>query len=262
MGATEHRAHARGPLTLAFDIGGSHLKAGILNSAGDLISERVRVVTPKPAKPKAVVEGLVGLAGQLQHFDRITIGFPGVVRRDTVFTAPNLGTKLWHGFKLASVISEQLGKPVRMLNDASVQGLGVIDGRGTECVITMGTGMGFALFLDGRLSPHIELSQQPFKGGKTYDEYVGEKALEKVGRKRWNRRVGKIIEVLATVVMYDTLYIGGGNSRLIEPPFPPNVKIVSNEAGITGGARAWDERMDHLFEAPPSAFAVIAEHTT
>ncbi len=262
MGGIEHRARAKGALTLAFDIGGSHLKAGILSSAGDMISDRVRILTPKPAKPKAVVRGLVGLADQLKQFDRITIGFPGVVRRDTVFTAPNLGTKLWHGFKLASVISDQLGKPVRMLNDASVQGLGVIEGRGTECVITMGTGMGFAHFLDGRLAPHLELSQHPIKGGKTYDEYVGEKALEKVGRKRWNRRVRKIIEVLETVVMYDTLYIGGGNSRLIEPPLPPNVKIVSNEAGITGGMRAWDKRMDHLFEAPPSAFARAAEHTS
>ncbi len=262
MGGTEHRAHAKGPLTLAFDIGGSHLKAGILSPVGDMISDRVRIVTPKPAKPKAVVEGLVGLAEQLKHFDRITIGFPGVVRRDTVLTAPNLSTKLWHGFKLASAISERLGKPVRMLNDASVQGLGVIDGRGTECVITMGTGMGFALFLDGRLAPHLEFSQQPFKRGKTYDDYVGERALAKVGHKRWNKRVRKIIEVLETVVMYDTLYIGGGNSRRIEPPLPSKVKIVSNEAGITGGVRAWDERMDHLFEAPPSAFAIAAEHTT
>jgi polyphosphate glucokinase len=262
MGATDPRAHAKGPLTLACDIGGSHLKAGILSPAGDMISERVRVVTPKPAKPEAVVEGLVGLADQLPHFDRITVGFPGVVRRDTVLTAPNLGTKLWHGFKLASVVSDRLKRPVRMLNDASVQGLGVINGRGTECVITLGTGMGFALFLDGRLGPHIEMSQQPLKGGKTYDEYVGEKALKKVGRKRWSRRVRKIIEVLATVVTYDALYIGGGNSRLIEAPLPPNVKTVSNEAGITGGVRAWDERMDYLFEAPPSAFAIAAEHTT
>jgi polyphosphate glucokinase len=262
MGSIDNRAHGKGPLTLAFDIGGSHLKAGVLSPGGDMISDRVRIVTPKPARPKAVVQGLVGLAKQLKHFDRVTIGFPGVVRRDTVFTAPNLGTKLWHGFKLAAVISEELRRPVRLLNDASVQGLGVIGGRGTECVLTMGTGMGFALFLDGRLAPHLEFSQQPFKRGKSYDEYVGEKALERVGPKRWNRRVRKIIKVLETVVMYDTLYIGGGNSRLIAPPLPANVKTVSNEAGITGGVRAWDERMDHLFEAPPSAFAVAAEHTS
>jgi polyphosphate glucokinase len=208
-----------------------------------------------------VVAGLVGLAKQLQHFERISIGFPGVIRRGTVLTAPNLGTKFWQDFDLEHAIEEKLGKPVRILNDASVQGLGVIDGRGTECVITMGTGMGFALFLDGRLAPHLELSQHPIKGGKNYDEYVGEAALKKVGHKRWNKRVRKIVEVLETVVMYDTLYIGGGNSRLIEPGLPANVKTVSNEAGITGGVRAWDERMDHLFEEPPSAFVIAAEHT-
>lgn len=259
MGSTDDRGHS-GPLTLAFDIGGSHLKAGILSPAGDLISDRVRIITPRPAKPAAVVSGLVSLAEQLQHFDRISVGFPGVVRRGVVLTAPNLGTKSWKEFDLASAIGRELGKPVRILNDASVQGLGVIEGRGTECVITLGTGMGFALFFEGRLGPHLELSQHPIRGGKDYDEYVGEEALEKVGRKRWNRRVRKIIAVLETVVMYDTLYVGGGNSRLIEPDLPANVKTVSNEAGITGGVRAWDERMDHLFEETPAAFATAAEH--
>jgi polyphosphate glucokinase len=140
-----------------------------------------------------------------------------------------------------------------MLNDASVQGLGVITGHGVECVLTMGTGMGFALFVDGCLAPHLEISQHPFKGGKTYDQYVGAKAIEKIGRGRFNKRVRNIIEVLETVVMYDVLYIGGGNSRLLEPPLPDNVKTVSNKAGITGGVRAWDKRMDHAFdESPPS----------
>jgi polyphosphate glucokinase len=261
MGSTDYRARATGALTLAFDIGGSHLKAGVLSPHGVMISDRVRVATPKPAKPDLVVEALIGLARQLEHFDRVTIGFPGVVRRNAILTAPNLGTRRWHGFRLAAVLSEALGKPVRMLNDASVQGLGVIDGRGVECVLTLGTGMGFALFLDGRLAPHLEMSQHPIKGGKTYDEYVGEKALKKAGRRRWNRRVRKIIEVLETVAMYDALYVGGGNARLIEPPLPEKVKTVPNEAGITGGVRVWDRRMDHLFEEPLSAFDIAAEHT-
>jgi polyphosphate glucokinase len=255
-------ADGSGPLTLTFDIGGSHLKAGLLSPTGNMISERVRIATPKPAKPRDVIDALIRLAMQLGAFDRVTAGFPGVVRLNTIYTAPNLGNKLWHGLKLGAELSGELRKPVRILNDASVQGLGVIEGRGTECVITLGTGMGFALFLDGRLAPHLELSQHPIKGGKTYDEYVGARALEKIGRKRWNRRVHKIIGVLATVVMYDTLYIGGGNSRLIDMPLPPNVKTVSNEAGITGGARAWDQRMDHLFEEPPSAFAKAGEHAS
>lgn len=248
MSSNDSDVPADGPLTLAFDIGGSHLKAGVLSTAGQMVKDRVRIVTPHPAEPEKVVEGLMGLAQQLGHFDRITIGFPGVVRSDTVLTAPNLGNELWHGFKLASVMSEKLGKPVRMLNDASVQGLGVISGHGVECVLTMGTGMGFALFVDGCLAPHLELSQHPFKGGKNYDEYVGARTIEKVGPRRFNKRVRKVIEVLETVVMYDVLYIGGGNARLLEPPLPKNVKTVSNKAGITGGVRAWDRQMDHAFD--------------
>jgi polyphosphate glucokinase len=170
-------------------------------------------------------------------------------------TAPNLGTKEWHGFRLGAVLGEALGKPVRMLNDASIQGLGVITGKGLECVLTMGTGMGFALFQDGQIAPHLELSQHPIRKRKTYDEYVGEAALESIGRWRWNKRVHKIISILETVITYDMLYIGGGNARLIEPPLPANVKIVSNVAGITGGVRLWDGRMDHAFVDQPPAFA-------
>ena len=126
MTSTEVDTEAQGPLTLAFDIGGSHLKAGVLSPAGAMIAGPVRVTTPDPAKPDEVVEGLLDLAKQLDKFDRVTIGFPGVVRGELVVTAPNLGTKMWRGFKLASVIGARLGKSVRMLNDASVQGLGAI----------------------------------------------------------------------------------------------------------------------------------------
>ena len=236
------------PLTLAIDIGGSHLKTGILNAAGKMISEEARVVTPKPAKPAAVVSALIELAKPLGHFDRISIGFPGVVRMGRVLTAPNLGTKVWHTFPLAGELSKELGKPARMLNDASIQGLGVISGQGMECVLTMGTGMGFALFENGRLGPHLEMSQHPVKTGKTYDQYVGEVALQDIGRGHWNRRMRKVIGVMEVMVTYDTLYIGGGNARHLEQPLPDRVKVVSNEAGITGGVRLWDKRMDVVFE--------------
>jgi polyphosphate glucokinase len=246
---------AQGPVTLAFDIGGSHLKAGLLSPAGDMLKGPDRVDTPHPTKPEEVVELLVGLAKQLGACDRVTIGFPGVVRADYVVTAPNLGTDLWHGFKLAGRIHECLGRPVRMLNDASIQGLGAISGQGLECVITLGTGMGFALFDNGRLGPHLEMSQQPVKTGVTYDQYVGDAALDDAGRKRWSKRVHKVIKILDTVVNFDTLYIGGGNSRKIKPPLPDNVKTVPNQDGITGGVKAWDSKMDQSFSDAPSASA-------
>ncbi len=249
---------APGPLTLAFDIGGSHLKAGLLSPAGVMLKGPSAVKTPHPTKPERSVDLLVGLAKELGAFDRVTIGFPGVVRDDYVMTAPNLGTDLWHGFKLAKVISERLGKPVRMLNDATVQGLGAISGQGLECVLTMGTGMGFALFDKGRLTPHLEMSQHPIKTDVTYDHYVGDAALESIGHKHWNRRVQKIIKLLAVVVNYDMLYIGGGNARLLKKPLPDKVKTVSNEDGITGGVKVWDKKMDQSFTEISSAFATAA----
>lgn len=249
---------SEGPLTLAFDIGGSHLKAGILSPEGKMLKGPSRVVTPHPTDPQEVVEALVGLAQELGPHDRVTIGFPGVVRSDYVMTAPNLGTDLWRGFKLAQRIHERLKKPVRMLNDASVQGLGAISGRGVECALTMGTGMGFALFETGRLAPHLEMSQHPIKTDVTYDHYVGEKALEAIGPKEWNKRVREIIGIFATVINYDMLYIGGGNARLIEKPLPDTVQTVSNEDGITGGVRAWDNAMDQNFTHTSSAFVTVA----
>jgi polyphosphate glucokinase len=235
-------------LTLAIDIGGSHLKAGVLNGTGEMVAGPSRVVTPRPAKPAAVVTALVELTKPLGQFDRISIGFPGVVRMGGVLTAPNLGTKDWRTFPLAGELSKELGKPARLLNDASIQGLGVISGQGVECVLTMGTGMGFALFENGRLGPHLEMSQHPVKTGKTYDEYVGDAALRDIGRGHWNRRMRKVISIMEVLVNYDMLYIGGGNARHLDQPLPEHVKVVPNQAGITGGVRLWDKRMDVVFE--------------
>lgn len=251
------RDEHQGPLTLAFDIGGSHLKAGILSPKGKMLIGPNQLATPHPTVPQQVVEALVNLADALGPHDRITIGFPGVVREDYVITAPNLGTDLWQGFKLADILHARLKTPVRMINDASVQGLGAISGDGLECAITMGTGFGFALFENGRLAPHLEMSQHPIKTNVTYDHYVGEKALEAVGPKEWNRRVREIINLLAIVINYDMLFIGGGNARLIEKPLPDTVRTVSNEDGITGGVKVWDKAMDSSFTGVSSAFVTV-----
>jgi polyphosphate glucokinase len=121
-------------------------------------------------------------------------------------------------------------------------------------VLTMGTGMGFAVFEDGRLGPHLEMSQHQATKNKTYDEYVGAAALDDVGRKRWNRRMRKVIGRMQTLTNYDRLYIGGGNARHLDEPLPALVSIVPNEAGILGGLRLWDLRCDGMFEEHP-AFA-------
>jgi polyphosphate glucokinase len=235
------------PLTLAIDIGGTRLKAGLLNTDGEMVAGPNRVDTPARPTPAVVVEALVGLATPLGHFDRISVGFPGVVRQGHVLTAPNLGTEDWRRFPLAATLTDKLGKPTRMLNDAEVQGLGVVTGKGLECVITLGTGMGFSLFLDGHPSPHLELSQHPIRTGKTYDQYIGAAAYRKISRKHWNRRVERALACITTLVGYDVLYIGGGNAKELTLDLPANVQIVSNQAGITGGVRLWDKRLDAIF---------------
>jgi polyphosphate glucokinase len=237
---------AEGPRTLAIDIGGTRLKASVLDASGKMGGEPVRVDTPHN-DPKAAVDALVEMVRPLGEFDRVSVGFPGVVRRGTVLTAPNLGTAQWRDFPLAERLSERFGKPVRVLNDASVQGLGVISRQGLECVVTLGTGFGFALFHSGRLSPHLELGQHPVRKGKTYDQYLGTAALQQVGKKKWNKRVHRAIGFLVTLIDYDTLYIGGGNAKHIGIDLPGNVRVVPNAAGITGGVRLWDEQMDETY---------------
>jgi polyphosphate glucokinase len=236
------------PRTLGIDIGGSHLKAAVLDPGGKLQTDRVRTPTPQPATPDAVCDALQQLAEGLHPFDRISVGFPGVVRHGIILTAPNLSNQAWAGFALATRLRHILGKPVRILNDAEVAGLSVISGRGLEVLITLGTGMGFAVFQDGVVGPHLEVSHIPVRHGKTYDEYVGQRALEKVGRKHWSKRVRRVIGYISTLTMFDTLYIGGGNAKRLGIDVPPDVRLVTNDAGILGSVKLWDPAMDRVFE--------------
>lgn len=240
-------------VTLAIDIGGSGLKATVLDREGSMLVDRVRVETPKPAPPGVIVDALVALVEPLPPFDRISVGFPGVVRAGRVITAPHFGNQQWQRFPLADALRDRLGnKPVRLLNDAEVQGYGVICGSGLELVITLGTGLGSALFRDGELMPHLEFAQFPFRKKKTFNRYVGDAALDKIGDEKWNARVEKTIEAFRTLLNFDTMYIGGGNARKLSIKLPQDVKIVSNEAGLTGGIRLWDGEEKRPKSEPPA----------
>jgi polyphosphate glucokinase len=239
------------PRTLAIDIGGTGLKAAVLDAAGVMTTERLRVATPHPSPPALVVDTLAALVAPLPAFDRISVGFPGVVREGRIVTAPHLGTDLWRGFDLAMVLADRLGKPARVLNDAEVQGLGLIGRHGLECVLTLGTGLGSAVFWHGRLAPHLELSQHPISRTRTYDQYVGEAALEAKGRKQWNERVKRVIATVETLLNYDHLYLGGGNAAKLTIDLPRNVSIGSNNAGITGGVGLWRDEMTEVFQQEP-----------
>src|SRR5262245_18458979 len=227
--------------TLAIDIGGSNLKASVLDDNRALMVDRVRVKTPVGAPPDAVVAALAELVEPLPPFERISVGFPGVVRHGVVLTAPNLGNDDWKGFKLAEALTGKLGKPAKVLNDAEMQALAVIAGHGVEMVITLGTGFGTALFVDGRRGAHLELAHHPFRKGETYDEQLGNAARKRVGKKKWNKRVAKAIENLRALTYFDHRYIGGGNGKKVALDLDPDVTIVSNTAGIEGGLAAWRE---------------------
>jgi polyphosphate glucokinase len=224
---------------LCIDVGGTGLKAAVIAPSGKYLVKRHRIKTPKLRKPRHVVKALAGLVAPLGGFDRVTIGFPGVVKHGRVISAPHFGTKDWKGFDLAGAMQKELGKPVKLLNDADVQGLGVICGEGLELVCTLGTGFGTAWFRDGELLPHMDLAHLVVRKKDDFDVYVGDKTKRKIGSRRWNRRVKKLIGVLQTVFTYDNLYLGGGNSRCIKFKLPRNVAIVSNDAGMEGGAFAW-----------------------
>ena len=132
---------------------------------------------------------------------------------------------------------------MRVLNDAGVQGFGVIEGKGVEMVLTLGTGMGCALYVDGKYVPNIELAHHPFHGKKTYEDYVGHAALEHVGRKKWNKHVEKVLAQIQPIFNPGRIYLGGGNARLIDFTLPANVKVTENIAGLLGGFALWkDER--------------------
>jgi polyphosphate glucokinase len=230
---------AKRPITLALDIGGSGLKAMLLDANGKAVSERQRVPTPQVPSPKSVLEGLETLRSLMLQFDRVSVGFPGVIKHGTTYTAANLHSG-WAGFPLQLELEKRWKKPVRVANDAAVQGYGAIKGNGLEMIITLGTGMGSSIFTDGRLAPGLELGHHPWKK-HTYEDYLGRRGLDKYGKKAWNKFLEEAIAQTAATFNWDKLYIGGGNTKKIEFKLSKNAEIVSNETGLLGGVALWKD---------------------
>jgi polyphosphate glucokinase len=226
----------------------------VLDAAGALVADRVRVDTTYPCPPATLVDDLAALVAPLPGADRVAAGFPGMVRNGKVLSAPHFVTKkgpgtdvdpalvgLWASFDLADALTQKLGKPTRVANDADVQGAAVVQGKGLELVVTLGTGVGTAFFYQGQLMPHLELAHHPLHKGETYNEQLGEPARKQVGTTRWNRRVRRAVEVLRALCFFDHCYVGGGNARRIEGSIAPDVTIVDNTAGLLGGIKLWED---------------------
>lgn len=257
--AEEDRVPKR-PFTLALDLGGTGLKGSVLDNADRMVADRVSVPTPYPLPPDRLVDTLADLIRPLPSFERVSVGFPGVVRKGHVLTAPQYSTEKglgspvvpelvakWRGFPIADELSKRLARPTRVANDADLQGLAVVSGDGLEFVVTLGTGVGTALFYDGMLAPHLELAHVPFRKGETFNEQLGNATLERIGPKRWRRRVLLALEVFQTLTNFDHCYLGGGNARHLKGRLEPPYSVVDNVAGILGGLRLWDpgRSIDH-----------------
>jgi polyphosphate glucokinase len=225
--------------TLAVDIGGSGVKMMVLDAKGKPLTERLRVPTPDPATPESVLAALGEMKAQMPAFDRISIGFPGVVKSGRTLTAHNLSPE-WIGFPLERVIQRKWKRPARLCNDAAIQGFGAIRGKGVELVLTLGTGLGSSLFTDGRLCPGLELAHHPWHNGLTYEDYLGRPALKKHGKRHWNKLVEKAVDQTRALFNWDVLYLGGGNSDKVIFKLPKDVKVVSNEDGLLGGVALWE----------------------
>lgn len=256
-GETGHESWGGGVLTLAVDCGGGGVKASVLDAAGTMHAAPVRVPTPYPLPPTRLVDVVHDIAGRLPRADRATVGMPGMIRHGVVIATPHYVTRagprtavdpdlveLWSGFDMAAALRERLGVPALVLNDAEVHGAGVVSGSGLELVLTLGTGLGSALFHGGVLAPHLELSHAPVRRGTTYDGWLGEHERRRLGDGLWSRRVLRAVAGLRPVFLWDRLYVGGGNSRRIRPAalaeMGDDVVVVPNSAGIVGGVRAWD----------------------
>jgi len=230
---------APGPRTLAIDVGGTGTKLLVLDDDGVPLAPRQRRRTPRPASPRALLRLIEEMIATQLPFDRVSVGFPGVVLHGVVRTAPNLGSPLWHGFDLQDAIEELTESPARVVNDADMQGYGVISGEGVELVLTLGTGLGTALFTSGHLVPNLELGHHPFERDQTYEERVGRRALRRIGKRRWRRRILRVVAELERTWNFDALYIGGGNARYLSDALPRRVRVFGSIQGLAGGARLW-----------------------
>ena len=226
---------------LGVDIGGTFVKASVVDRQGFMLASWQRAPTPKPATLEALIGTIRSLAKDLPAFDAISIAFPGVVKNGTVLTAPNLGTEQWCGTNLANAVAQSFGRDVRMLNDAIVQGLGVVKGPGLDCVLTLGTGLGCALFREKKFIAQLELGRHIARDNLCYDEYIGQAAFLELKSSAWNERVRTTIDAARNLFNFDHLYLGGGNSRRLDFELNADTTIIPVTAGITGAARLWDD---------------------
>jgi polyphosphate glucokinase len=213
---------------LVIDVGGTHVK---LHVSGNRVR---REITSGPSMTaRKMVAEVRGLTADWEY-DAVSIGYPGPVLHGRPVAEPhNLGGG-WVGFDFRRAF----GKPVKIINDAAMQALGSYRG-GRMLFLGIGTGLGSALIVDGALEP-MELAHLPYKKGRTYEDYIGLRGLERLGKKKWRRHVADVAARLEAALQADDLVIGGGNAKKLKTP-PPGARLGANTNAFVGGVRLWDK---------------------
>jgi polyphosphate glucokinase len=221
---------------LAIDIGGNHVKTRVFGRR-----EMRQIESGPNLNPRQMVTRVHALTGDWTY-DAVSIGYPGIVLHGAVAVEPhNLGTG-WVGFDFRKAF----GRPTRVINDAAMQAIGSYEG-GRMLFLGLGTGLGSAMIMDGVVAP-MELAHLPYKKGRSYEEWVGERALQRLGGRKWRRTVIEVVAQLSSVLQSDYVVIGGGNARKLKR-LPQNARLGSNDFAFLGGFRMWH----HGGSLPPAA---------
>ncbi|MFO1301744.1 MAG: hypothetical protein U1F17_15505 [Burkholderiaceae bacterium] len=213
---------------LVVDVGGHHVK---LLASGE--SEPRAFVSGSRLSPQQMVRGTLDASCDWRY-EAVSIGYPGPVLHGRPVREPhNLG-RGWVGFDFGAA----LGRPVRVVNDAAMQAIGSYEG-GTMLFLGLGTGLGSALMVDGRVEA-MELAHLPYRKGRSYEDYVGERGLERLGTKRWRKAVLDVVDTLRAALQPDYVVLGGGNARKLDAQaLPPQVRLGDNANAFVGGFRLW-----------------------
>jgi predicted NBD/HSP70 family sugar kinase len=217
---------------LVIDVGGTNVKVSTADRKTSLKipSGKTMTAARMAAKVLAAIDGW--------KYDAVSIGYPGVVKRGKPARDPrNLG-KGWVRFNYRKAF----GVPVKIVNDAAMQALGAHTW-GCTLFLGLGTGLGSALVVDGRLVP-LELAHLPYRRGRTYEDYLGVRGYDRMGRKKWTRHVHEVVDLLRDALQADHVVLGGGQTKKLKT-LPPGVRLGNNQLAIRGGLRLWDAGPAH-----------------
>jgi polyphosphate glucokinase len=211
---------------LVIDVGGSHVKCLLSGETEPRVFDSGPDMTPG-----AMVEGVREVTGGLS-WDAVSIGYPGPVRENRPVGEPHNLAKGWVDFDFEGA----LGAPVRIINDAAMQALGSYRG-GRMLFLGLGTGLGSAMILDNVIQP-LELAHLPYRKGRTYEEWVGEEAMDRLGKRKWRKVVRNVVEMLSSALLPDYVVLGGGNARKLDE-LPPDTVAGENANAFQGGFLLW-----------------------